>query len=117
VSFGVPDRNTTAAVAVSLVDSHETSPFVGGALFALGRKAIVSRTAAVVVEAWFFLDSDGGRWKDVSRAAGPAAVFRIAGGRLSWDIGAFCDALRLVRYGEALTGSPPARSYRSRSFP
>jgi hypothetical protein len=105
VSFGVPDRNTTAAVAVSLVDSHETSPFVGGALFALGRKAIVSRTAAVVVEAWFFLDSDGGRWKDVSLAAVPAAVFRIAGGRLSWDIGAFLP-MHFASFdtGEALTG-------------
>jgi hypothetical protein len=88
VSFGSPDRNFTAGLALPFIISSNDPFLVAGILAALGGKAIVSRTASIVTETWIFYSSDNGRWSRFDVAAFPAVAFRIAGGRFSWDIGA-----------------------------
>ena len=58
------------------------------AVLAIGGKVIVSSTASIVTENWIIAASDGWVWDRLELYLFPSAVFRIAGNRLSWDIGA-----------------------------
>jgi hypothetical protein len=70
------------------------------AVLALGAKKVMSDTTAIVTETWIIWgemaefvsagDEDPGlySWTPVPMAVVPGIVFRIAGKRLSWDIGA-----------------------------
>ena len=104
-SFGVPDRNFTAAAAFPFAVSEDDSPYAAGAFAAFGWKTIVSRTASIIVETWIFYNSDMGRWREIDIVAIPAVAFRIAGGRFSWDIGVFLPTqLASLDTGYAFTG-------------
>lgn len=87
-SAGKPDRNLSAALAAPFAFPASGDSHLSGLLAAVGCKSPLSRTAALVLESWFFFGSGGGGWRSFDLTALPAGVFRIAGGRFSWDIGA-----------------------------
>jgi len=109
-SLGDPDRNLTAALAVPMTFSAADPYLVAGAILALGGKSVVSRTASLVTENWFFWNSDGGAWSRVQLLVFPSIAFRIAGGRFSWDIGAVLPfeltvSSRVWHFGGVFDGS------------
>jgi hypothetical protein len=87
-SFGHPNRNLTFAAGVPLWWSPEGGVRPAGVVGAIGGKIIVSSTASIVTENWVVAVSDGWAWTRLELMLFPAVVFRIAGSRLSWDIGA-----------------------------
>ena len=87
-SFGHPNRNVTVAAGVPLSWSADRALRPLGLLGAIGGKIIVSATASIVTENWILAYSDGWTWSEFSMFFAPAVVFRIAGPRISWDIGA-----------------------------
>lgn len=83
-SFGSPNRNITVGGGgfVGFFGMAADDPLAGGVL-AFGGKTTITPTAALVTETWAIWLP---RWETVFIA--PSVVFRIAGARLSWDIGA-----------------------------
>ncbi len=88
VSFGHPNRNLTLGTGVPFVWTQDRAIRPVGILGAIGVKIIVSASASVVTENWIMAYSDGWTWNSLDMYLFPSAVFRIAGARLSWDIGA-----------------------------
>ena len=87
LTIGTPEKHFDIAGGVSYV--HD--PALGdlwSAVWALGGKKPVSRTAAVVVESWFILGPPSVGDPAILLSMLPAFVFRIASGRYSWDLGA-----------------------------
>jgi hypothetical protein len=91
-SFGSENQNLTiGAGGVLTFNNPAPSDFLGfGAIVAvLGGKLPLSSTTALITENWIIFphyESSAGNSPIVM--AFPAVVFRIAGNRLSWDIGA-----------------------------
>jgi hypothetical protein len=83
VSFGSPNRNVTAGGAA--VFSTANSGF-DGAVAALGGKFVITPTTAIVTEHWFIWVFEEAVPYPTLNVLGVS--FRIAGSRLSWDIGA-----------------------------
>jgi len=87
-SFGHENRNFTTGAGVA----EAWSPGAGfrpvAIVGTLAGKIIVSPTTSIVTENWFIAYSDGFAFSAFEGYAVPAAVFRIAGERFSWDIGA-----------------------------
>ncbi len=91
-SFGSENRNITAGggAAVSFANPSPSS-FFGymASVVALGGKLPLSSTTAIITENWVIFPYHPAPGGDVMvMLAIPAVVFRIAGNRLSWDIGA-----------------------------
>lgn len=83
VSFGSPNRNITVGGGGIFSITGDDRDFFDGLVLAIGGKAIFTPTAALVFESWsIWMDGDD------SILFTPSAVFRIAGDRLSWDLGA-----------------------------
>ena len=100
-SFGHENRNLTIGAGAPFAWwSGETIRPVGAA-FTVAGKTIVSATTSVVTENWIVLPSDSWARGRVEATVLPAAVFRIAGERFSWDIGAVVP-LFVNREGGAL---------------
>jgi hypothetical protein len=91
-SFGSENENLTiGAGGVVTFNNPAPSDFFGfGALVAvLGGKLPLSSTTALITENWFIVPSYQAPPGDSAIVLVlPAVVFRIAGNRLSWDIGA-----------------------------
>jgi hypothetical protein len=87
VSFGDPVDNITIGSGFAMTFSDGFS--IPGFVLALGGKRAINATSAIVTENWVIW---GDRSRDsitaVPAAIAPSFVFRIAGDRLSWDIGA-----------------------------
>jgi len=88
LSFGEPNRNFTAGGAA--VFSTNGSGFAG-AVAAFGGKFAVTPTTAIVSENWLIWTTDSGAYYPSFNVLGLS--FRIAGSRLSWDIGAVVPLL------------------------
>ena len=99
-SWGEPNNNfTVAASPIMTFDFAENAPFeLAGAVLALGGKMVLTSTTSLIFENWIMwtkrdvydnsFEPVGQKWDLVPRYLFPAVVFRIAGQRLSWDIGA-----------------------------
>lgn len=103
-SLGHPNRNFTLGLGAPLAVSGSTSLHLAGLLAAIGGKILVSRSASIVTETWILAMSGGGAWDALDLLAVPAAVFRIAGGRLSWDLGALVPLVLSNRGGWSFGG-------------
>lgn len=109
LSLGHPNRNFTLGLGLPLTFSESEALGLAGVVAALGGKFPVSRGAALITENWVAAmpGSEGG-WATPDIYLFPGLVFRIAGARLSWDIGAIVPlALRLsggVGFGSAFEG-------------
>ena len=97
VSFGSPARNLTLGAAMPVVADYE-GVRIGGAVAALAGKIVLSRTAAIVTENWVILSGDRGAWDGTPIYVVPTVVFRIAGSRFSWDVGATMP-IEIDQYG------------------
>lgn len=84
-SFGSPNQNFTVGASVPIFGSASTAISATGAIAALAGKIVVSPSASLVTENWFYVP-----WQPTTSLsyAFPALAFRIAGSRFSWDIGA-----------------------------
>jgi hypothetical protein len=99
-SWGEPNNNFTLAVSpIMTLDFNRESVFeLSGAVLALGGKLVLTAASSLIFENWIvwtkrevYNDSfelEHRRWDAVPWLLAPAIVFRIAGQRLSWDIGA-----------------------------
>ena len=99
-SWGEPNNNFTAAVSpIVTFGFSKNTPFdLEGAVLALGGKMVLTSTTSLIFENWVMwlkrdiyddsIDPVRREWDAVPRFIFPAVVFRIAGQRLSWDIGA-----------------------------
>lgn len=87
-SFGHPNDNITVGAGIPLAWGQGEAMRPVGLVGAIGGKFIVSASASIVTENWIMAWSDGWTWESLDMLLLPSAVFRIAGGRLSWDIGA-----------------------------
>lgn len=87
VSYGEDDNNVTVGGgAMMMFDAGFHLP---GAVLAIGGKRTLTATTAIVSENWIIWgDLGGNRWSAVPWLIAPALAFRIAGDRLSWDVGA-----------------------------
>ncbi len=103
-SLGRPNRNFTLGFGAPFTLSASAPFHLAGLLGAIGGKIIVSRSASIVTETWILALSGGGAWDSLELLAVPAAVFRIAGGRLSWDLGALVPLTLSTREGWSFGG-------------
>lgn len=88
-SFGSPDRNVSVGAAGAFTLYPADSAGFTAAVLAVGGRTILTPTAALIGEMWtIWPKREEGRPALVPWLLTPAAVFRIAGNRLSWDIGA-----------------------------
>jgi preprotein translocase subunit YajC len=87
-SFGSENRNiTVGAGGVFLLTTSPSSSFDFVSLAAvIGGKFPLSSTAALITENWIILPYSMTAFADTAMLF-PAVAFRIAGNRLSWDIG------------------------------
>ena len=104
-SWGEPNNNVTIGGSpIMTFDYTRDKPFeLDGAVAALGGKMVLTATSSLIFENWIMwlkrdvydqsLDPVDTRWDAVPNAILPAVVFRIAGPRLSWDIGAIVPLL------------------------
>ena len=86
-SLGDPDNNISAGAAAAFSfgeDGFETLGFVA----ALAGKIVMTATTAIVTENWIIWSKRDDQWDAIPTVAILGAVFRIAGDRFSWDIGA-----------------------------
>ena len=96
-SYGTPENNFTIGGGGAFT-FDETDFSFDAAVLALGGKWIFSDTTALVTETWIIwgeMISSSGEfteettaWDPVPMLITPAVTFRIAGEKLSWDIGA-----------------------------
>jgi hypothetical protein len=87
-SFGHENRNLTVGAGLPAAWWPEEGIHFVGAVATIAGKAIVSPTTSIVTENWFMALADDRTWSRLTLYAFPSAVFRIAGERFSWDIGA-----------------------------
>ncbi len=109
VSFGEDNNNVTVGSGIMMTFSDGFE--VPGAVFAIAGKRALTATTAVVTENWVvWTERDRldvatstyiGFWSPVPSFIVPSAVFRIAGNRLSWDIGA---VVPLMIYADSQEG-------------
>ncbi len=103
LSIGAPENNFTVGAGGLITFSDQDLGF-DAAILAIGGKWVLSDTTAIVTENWIFWgrmyygsDPDTGeslyRWDPVPSMLFPAVVFRIAGERFSWDIGAIIPCI------------------------
>ncbi len=94
-SFGDPTDSFTIGSGFAMTFSDGFT--IPGVVLALGGKRAINPGSAVVIENWIIWAKRSGEGTEaldwVPRAFAPAAVFRIAGNRLSWDIGAVVPVL------------------------
>ena len=88
VSFGHPNSNLTLGAGIPLAWAPSPGARPVGFVGAIGGKFIVSNTTSIVTENWVIAISDRWAWTRLDMYVLPTVVFRIAGERLSWDIGA-----------------------------
>lgn len=98
-SFGHPNRNLTLGLGVPFAWGLGKTFRPVGLVGAIGGKIIVSASASIVTENWIVGVIDGWTWSELNVLLVPAAVFRIAGSRLSWDIGAVVPLSVVMRDG------------------
>jgi hypothetical protein len=90
VSWGEPENNLTLggswAVSTTVSSGFESL----GAVAVIGGKRVLTATTALVSENWLIWaeSSPGEGWDALPMASVSGLAFRIAGNRLSWDIGA-----------------------------
>ncbi len=84
-SFGKPNQNFTVGVSVPVYVSSLKPLSADGVIVGLAGKVVISQTASLVTENWFYVPWDPGAGLSYIF---PALAFRIAGSRFSWDIGA-----------------------------
>ncbi len=88
-SFGSPEHNATVGGAGIFTLWPREEVGYSGAVLAIGGRTVLTPTAALVGEMWtIWPKPDGIRPAAVPLVFTPAGVFRIAGNRLSWDLGA-----------------------------
>ena len=88
-SWGEPENNLTVGSAWAVtIDGRGFRSF--GLVVVVGGKIVLTPTTALVSENWLVWGEreEGAGWDAVPVAGFFAVAFRIAGGRLSWDIGA-----------------------------
>ncbi|MBN1685050.1 MAG: hypothetical protein JW852_00265 [Spirochaetales bacterium] len=115
-SWGEPNNNiTVGASPIVTFDYTRATPFeLNGAVAALGGKMVLTASSSLIFENWIMwlkrdvyggsLDQASAKWDAVPRVLLPAVVFRIAGQRLSWDIGAIIPLFITDSGYEANTG-------------
>ena len=73
-------------------DVANSNYFLTGGACTIGGKFIISQTASIITENWVIIGKKyeiaGDLWSALWGGFIPAVVFRIAGSRFSWDIGA-----------------------------
>ncbi|HUW69099.1 MAG TPA: hypothetical protein VMX33_02600 [bacterium] len=95
VSMGHPNRDITLGAGLPFTLSPQKPISLAAAALAIGGKIIIARNASIVTETWLLAQNTGGVWDSLDMLILPAAVFRIAASRISWDIGAILP-LRLT---------------------
>ena len=103
-SFGHENRNLTLGFGIPAAWDASTPIRPLGLVGTVAGKMIVSPTTSVVTENWIIAYSDGWAWSRTELDAFPAAVFRIAGDRFSWDIGAVVPLFIGRSYGSFIQG-------------
>ena len=88
LSFGHENRNLTLGAGLPVAWWIDRPLHPAGLVGTVAGKIIVSPTTSIVTENWIVAVSDDWSWSRLEGYAFPAAVFRIAGDRFSWDIGA-----------------------------
>lgn len=85
-SWGEPNSNFTLGLSpiITFNFGSETPLALSGVVLPLGGKMVLTSTTSLIFENWIIWT----KWDVVPRFLFPAVVFRIAGQRLSWDIGA-----------------------------
>jgi hypothetical protein len=87
-SWGEPDNNLSIGGALAFGFGSEQGFRSVGAVVEVGGKMVLTATTALVTENWLIWSVADGKWDPVPLAAIVGLVFRIAGSRFSWDIGA-----------------------------
>ncbi len=87
-SWGEPNSNFTAGAAVAFSFSTASGFDTLGFLTALAGKIVLTATTALVTENWIIWAERDNQWDPIPGYAFFGLVFRIAGSRFSWDIGA-----------------------------
>lgn len=89
-SWGEPENNLTVGSAWALTIDGANGLQSFGMVLVVGGKIVLTATTALVSENWLIWGerSAGAGWDPVPLSGVFALAFRIAGGRLSWDIGA-----------------------------
>jgi hypothetical protein len=103
-SFGHENRNFTIGAGVPAAWSPGGGFRPAGLVGTLAGKIIISPTTSIVTENWIVAYCDGWAWSQTVGYIFPAAVFRIAGDRFSWDIGAIVPLAVAQRGGPFLQG-------------
>lgn len=86
--WGEPNSNFTAGAAIAFSFSTATGFDTLGFLAALARKIVLTATTVLVTENWIIWAERDNQWDPIPSYAFLGLVFRIAGSRFSWDIGA-----------------------------
>lgn len=100
-SGGKSSGNITAGGAAALWFTSDTGSELVGAVGVIGGKLVLTATTALVTENWivwgklYSPDILDHRWYGIPVAAISGLVFRIAGDRFTWDIGAILPLLIL----------------------
>lgn len=103
ISVGNVNQNVTAALGMPVVLSYERGIRIAGVLGAIAGKIVLSPKASIIAENWILLLDDYGEWDGTPLFFIPGIVFRIAGSRFSWDIGAVLPMLLDHGYDGDLT--------------
>jgi hypothetical protein len=88
-SWGEPENNLTIGCAWALTADGANGLQSLGLAVVVGGKIVLTATAALVSENWLIWGEriHGAGWDPVPLSGFFALAFRVAGGRLSWDIG------------------------------
>ena len=87
-SWGEPNNNITAGGAFAFTIDTAGGFQALGAVAVLGGKLVLTATTALVTENWFIWGKEDDTWQAAPLVGIFGLVFRIAGSRFSWDIGA-----------------------------
>lgn len=89
-SWGEPENNLTVGTAWAMVVDGAEGFQSYGLVAMVGGKIVLTATTALVSENWLIWGerTEGAGWDAVPLSGLFGLAFRIAGGRLSWDIGA-----------------------------
>jgi hypothetical protein len=90
VSWGEPENNLTLGGSWAFSTTASTGFESKGAVAVFGGKRVLTATTALVSENWLIWaeSSPGEGWDALPMISVSGLAFRIAGNRLSWDIGA-----------------------------
>jgi hypothetical protein len=116
-SLGKANNNFTAGGGAVFIVNSESGFETIGAIAMLGGKIVLTATTALVTENWviwgkrYSPDSLVSRWRAYPLLIIPGLVFRIAGSRFSWDLGAllplgFFEDGGTLTFGGAFDGLP-----------